>query len=401
MMALTAEQQRLQGLAHELARDFARRADQHDRERSAPLENFALLREAGFYGLVVPREHGGLGGGSVEYGLAVEELAQGCAATMMAFSMHICATGVLFHGSELAQAQRRAIADLVIGQGKLLCASASETGGTGHALHTLIPQGRAERDGGGYRIHARKAFCTNFEAADYCLLFLHPGDEPDPEVSMAVLVETRTPGVEVKDVWDTLGMRATRSNDVIYDGAFVPDERVIARGKGLFLGTLARSGAYFYHVFAQTYLGLGLGMLAFAKEYLGGRVPRGFQQSMAYHPTVRRRVGELAATLEAARAITHQASAMHDAQGATPEVQLAMVKAKAAVARALGECIASLPICCGANALFNKHPLARMLRDAMTATIMPPNLDVAVDMIGMGEMGVDATAVMPPLLPAE
>lgn len=397
---LTAEQQRLKGVARELAQDFARRADVHDRERSAPVENFALLREAGFYGMVVPREYGGLGGKSLEYGLVVEELAQGCAATMMAFSMHICATGVLFHGSDLAEDRRRALAELVLAQGKLLCASASETGGTGHALHTLIPQGRAERDGDGYRIHARKAFCTNFEAADYCLLYLHPGDDPDPEVSMAVLVDTKARGIEVNDVWDTLGMRATRSNEVVYDGAFVPDAGVVARGKGLFLGTLARSGAYFHHVFAQTYLGLGLGMLAFAKDYLAGRVPRGYQQPMAYHPAARRRIGELAAGLEAARAITHQTSFRHDRDGPSPDVQLAMLKAKVAVARAVGECVASLPICCGANALFYKHPLARMLRDAVTANVMPPNLDVALDMTAMGEMQLDPAAAMPPLTPA-
>lgn len=394
---LTAEQVRLQGVSRELAQDFAVRADQHDRERSAPVENFKKLREAGLFGLVIPREYGGLGGQSVEYGLVAGELAQGCTSTTMAFSMHICATGVMFRGAPIAPEKLEIVADLVIGQGKLLCASASETGGTGHALHTLVPQGVAKPVEDGFEIAARKAFCSNFEASDYCLLFLHPQDAETADTSIAVLVNTKEEGIEVKDVWDTVGMRATRSNEVIYKDVPVPQSRVIAREQGLFLATLGRSGAYFHHVFTQTYLGLGFGILEWAKAYLSGRTPRGFAQSMAHHPSVRRRIGDLAALLEAARASAYLASAIHDKDGPTPQAIAMMVKAKLATSRALAECVTSVPVACGANSLFTKLPLGRMLRDAMTASVMPPNVDVAMDMVGMGEMGLDPSGLMPPM----
>lgn len=400
MLALTSEQRRLQGVTRELSVEFAARAAQHDRERSAPVENFARLREAGLYGLVVPHEYGGLGGQSLEYGLVAEQLAQGCAATTMAFSMHICATGILFRGAPLATDALRDVAGLVIDEGRLLCASASETGATGHALHTLVPQGLARPVADGVEVVAEKAFCSNFEASDYCLLFLHPEDAPEPDTSMAVLVQTDAPGVEVRDVWDTLGMRATRSNQVRYHNVHVPRDRIMARGQGLFFGTLTRSGAYFHHVFSQTYLGLGRGILSWAGDYVSARQSRGYAQPMAYHPAVRRRLGALSASIEAAAALTHGASALHDREGPTPQVQGLMVQAKLAVARMLGECITSVPVACGANSLFHTHPLGRMLRDAMTASVMPPNVDVADDMAGCATLGLDPTALMPPLRPS-
>ena len=56
---LTEDHARIQAAARELAKDFASRAAEHDRDGSAPEENYAALREAGFLGLAVPEEFGG------------------------------------------------------------------------------------------------------------------------------------------------------------------------------------------------------------------------------------------------------------------------------------------------------------------------------------------------------
>src|SRR5256885_14868203 len=75
---ITDAQRDLQHRARGLADDFATRAAQHDREASDPVENYAALRDAGFYGLNVPAELGGGGVGVLGWSLAAEELAQGC-----------------------------------------------------------------------------------------------------------------------------------------------------------------------------------------------------------------------------------------------------------------------------------------------------------------------------------
>ena len=58
---LTTQHKRIQAQCRELATDFATRAAEHDREASNPVENYALLREAGFHTLNIPTELGGWG----------------------------------------------------------------------------------------------------------------------------------------------------------------------------------------------------------------------------------------------------------------------------------------------------------------------------------------------------
>src|SRR5918995_7511344 len=90
---ITEAHRELQHRARCLAEDFATRAAQHDREASDPVENYAALRDAGFYGLNVPTELGGGGVGLLGWSLAAEELAQGCASTALSFNMHLSVVG--------------------------------------------------------------------------------------------------------------------------------------------------------------------------------------------------------------------------------------------------------------------------------------------------------------------
>ena len=83
---LDPELERIQKLARELAEDFATRASQHDQESTAPDENYAKLKEAGFYGLVAPKQYGGLGGGVLGWVVAAEELAPQCQGARRAFA---------------------------------------------------------------------------------------------------------------------------------------------------------------------------------------------------------------------------------------------------------------------------------------------------------------------------
>src|SRR5262249_61720732 len=87
--AITEAQRQLQQRARRLADDFATRAAQHDREASDPIENYAALRDSGFYGLNVPTELGGAGVGLLGWSLAAEELGRGCAATAPSFHIHL------------------------------------------------------------------------------------------------------------------------------------------------------------------------------------------------------------------------------------------------------------------------------------------------------------------------
>ena len=126
--SLTTDQKRIKETCAELAVKFAKRAEQHDREASSPIDDYRDLRDAGLFGLTIPKELGGLGSGFVGYTLAAEELAQGCASTALAFNMHCAALAILTYKTALPEKKRQRVAEIAIDQGKLISALLSEPG---------------------------------------------------------------------------------------------------------------------------------------------------------------------------------------------------------------------------------------------------------------------------------
>ena len=108
-----------------------------------------------------------------------------------------------------------------------------------HLHQTLCPSTittntslQARKVPGGYMLHGVKAFCSIVESSDYCFVFAHPEEDPNPRATVALLVpidKGNADGITIKDEWDPAGMRATRSNTVLYDGAFVPDDFLVYR----------------------------------------------------------------------------------------------------------------------------------------------------------------------------
>ena len=88
---------------------FAARADAVDRNAVFPHENYADLRDAGFLGLCIPEEHGGLGGDFVTYALVSEELGRHCGSTALTFNMHTCTmllTGQIADDLDMSDTER-------------------------------------------------------------------------------------------------------------------------------------------------------------------------------------------------------------------------------------------------------------------------------------------------------
>jgi alkylation response protein AidB-like acyl-CoA dehydrogenase len=394
---LTPEHEELRQRCRELAADFATRAAQHDREGSLPVENYAALKQAGLYSLTIPREFGGQGAGLLGWTLAAEELAQGCPATALTFNMHITALNTIIEDPVFARPTKERVARLVVHEQKLLAASISETGTSGLLLApTFVPTGQVRRVAGGYLLRGRKVFLSMMEGSDYIFLFLHPEEATNPFTVRIFLVPRPLPGQRVEEVWDTLGMRGTRSNDLVLDDCFVPEDTV--------LGNIENSLAWFQTrptwgaaTYTSVYLGVGVAAYRQACAMLTQRIPRGFAQPLSYHPDIRRRVAEMSVDLEAARLLTYQAAWLADTVGMTPATRAAMLRAKYFVGEAVARVTRSALTACGAHALFKTSPLERLFRDGASAPIMPPAGDACLNGIGVLELGLEPQEIVPAL----
>ena len=385
----------LQQRARRLAADFATRAAQHDRDATDPLENYAALRAAGFYGLNVPVELGGAGLGLLGWSLAAEELAQGCASTALAFNMHLSVVGPVLASPLVPRATKERLAKMVVHEGKLIGGNFSEPSTSG-LVGTAIPLTRARRVDGGYRLTGRKAFASMIAAADYVMVLAYPDESTSLSAGMLLLIPPDAPGRRVDKVWDALGMRATRSDSMTLEECWVPDEALLVRAEDIV--PFRRDGAnWFWGSYTPVYLGVGVAAYRAIVETVKGRTPPGFTQPLAYHPDVRRQVAEMSIDLEAARRLIHHSAWLCDTEGPTAESLAALYRAKYFTGEAVTRVTRTAMTLGGAHALLKSSPLERFFRDGAVAPVQFPPRDYCLTNLGLMELGLDPRDVLPPL----
>ena len=394
---LTEEQKKLQEKCRQLAKEFAQVADKHDKDRLAPVENYRRLQEEGLTAFTIPKEMGGLGYNYIDYVIAMEELAQGCGATAMSFNMHVAGVAGIMENPFIDESFKREVADLVVNQKKLICQSASEPGSSSLIGQSLAPSLVAKKVDGGYILNGKKAFSTMFESADYVYLYAQPENSTSSDESMYFFLPTDAEGIVVRDVWHTLGMRATRSNLVEYHNVFVPDKYMVHHTHSWFEDFIMGNARWAFGTFAVVYYGIARGIVNWAKETLINRVPKGFSQSMGYHPAIRLRAGNMFADMESARLMVYNMAWVSETKGRGMETYAACLRAKYIVGKIVTKTINNVQIACGARSLMKNEPFERMLRDSLTVVNMPPSEDQAADLIGLLDLGLNPREAMPPL----
>ena len=395
-LQLDPELQRIQKLARELAADFSTRALEHDRDLTPTNENYAKLKEAGFYSMVAARKYGGTGAGLLGWVVAAEELAQGCASTAVSFNMHVATLATYLMKTNFDESYKERLANEIIRENKLVAAILSEPGTTGLLPSTFACTTQARKVSGGWRLNGKKSFCTMAQSADIINLFAHPEDSKDPETALSLLVSPKSEGIRFENNWNTLGMRATRSDNMILEEVFVPDAGLYCEIPNA--GRFVSDSEPLYNLpYTAVYLGVAVGALAAAKEAVHKRMPKGYKQSLAYHPDVRRRIAQGAAQLDAGRMMVRSCAWHLDREGQTPAVTASYFKTKYFV----GEAVAAVTRSClemgGAHALFKGSKLELLFRDGVTATIHHPPGDYCLSEASIYELGLDRNLIQPPI----
>jgi alkylation response protein AidB-like acyl-CoA dehydrogenase len=394
---LSEEHRRLYERCRELAADFATRSAAHDRDASHPSENYAILRDEGFCGLSVPKEWGGGGIGFLGHTVAFDALGQGCPATALAFNMHASVVMPLMESPEVTPAVKRRLADLVGGERRLVAGNFSEPGTT--ALIGERPlAARARKVEGGWRLRGRKMFASMIEAADLCAVLTYPDEATEPAAGIMFLVPRAAEGRHVDANWDVLGMRATRSDSLLLDDCFLPDDAVVYRSADIRPFRHAYFN-WFWGSYTAVYLGVAQAAFDEVRRVLAARQPAGYAQPLAYHPDVRRHVARMSAELEAARLVTYHSAWLSDSEGPTPRTTAALYRAKYVVGEAVTGITRAALTLAGAHAIFKGSRLEQLFRDGAIAPIQPPQADFCLYAMGLYELGLDPDEVLPPLKP--
>ncbi|MDG4768424.1 acyl-CoA/acyl-ACP dehydrogenase [Solwaraspora sp. WMMD406] len=371
--------------ARRLVPRLAARAGEHDRAGTFPAADFADLRQAGLFGLMVPSRLGGHGAGFADYAQVAYELARGSGATALVFNMHASVTGALGAVDEDLAESLGLPDEALAARDRLLAAAArgawyavamSERG-AGSRLSKLATVYRPVD--GGYRITGAKAFCSGAGHADGYLVAARHAE--DPAVVSQFLVPADSPGLRVEPTWDSLGMRATSSHDLHLDVTVAPDA-LLGGMEGLALVVAQLMPHWMVASYAAVYAGVARAAVDAAVTHLDER-------GLAGLPAVRARIGRADAAAASALLAVREAARRVDAAPGDPETNQWVWRAKLVAGGTAAEVAASMLEAAGTSATRRGHPLERLYRDARCGALHPPTSDVCADWLGVATLGGD------------
>ena len=227
----TEEQLMIQDVARRIAQEkIAPSAEHHDRTGEFPLDNIRTLGENGLMGIEVPEAYGGAGMDPISYVLAVIEIAAGDAAhsTIMSVNNSLFCNGILKFGTE-AQKQKyvRAIAEGTdIGAFAL---TEPQSGSDATAMRCRA----VKQDDGSYVITGKKSWITSGPVAKYFVLFAMSEPDKGAKGITAFMVDGDNPGFARGKTEPKLGIRASATCEIEFDGYRVAPEDVLGKeGEG-------------------------------------------------------------------------------------------------------------------------------------------------------------------------
>lgn len=382
---LTPKQEELVDLAGRLADDFAERTAEHDADASFPHENYDKMREAGYLGLSVPAELGGLGASLLEMCMAQERLAAGCASTALAVTMHISPIGQL---STLWEAGVRPELEGFLrdaAKGKVIYASMAAE--AGYSILTDAST-KATKVDGGFKLNGRKIFGTN---SAVCTHFATMSRYDDPEQGprlMFCVVPRDADGITFHETWNTLGMRATQSNDFTLEDVFVSEGSFFhSLPVDHYDATLVKTvWGWSMPVFGSVYLGAALGAAEFLRQVV---LQRGWEE----RPEVQQVFAEIEILAETARAVirSHSEDYMSGQLYLGMPVQEAMAKCILPKYVATNNAVAIMDkvmMLGGGMAYFKRAPLERNFRDVRAGPVHPYTNFEAANLFGKTSLGI-------------
>jgi acyl-CoA dehydrogenase len=352
--ALSDEQQALQATARRFAREeVAPVAARHDQTGEFPRALIEKAWQLGLCNTVIPEAHGGLGLGSIDACLILEEIAWGCSGVATSLAANdLALMPIVVAGSSAQQAEWLPR----FTEAPLLASFCLSEPGAGSDVAGL--QLHAEKDGGAYVLSGTKCWITNGGEADVFTVFATLDRDSRHQGICAFVVAADARGIEAGKKEDKMGQRASDTRVIHFDGVRVPaSQRIGAEGEGFAVAmqTLDRSRP----PIAALASGIAQRALDESRGYALER--RAFGQPIADFQAVQFMLADMAKEIEAARLLTWQSAWLVDrGQRASKHSSMAKCFATDAAMRVSTDAVQVF----GGNGYTKEYPVEKLMRDA-------------------------------------
>jgi len=378
MFKLSDTHEEIRKIARKLADDMlAPLAAKHDREHLFPAEQVKKLVELGFMGIAVSEEDGGSGLDNLAYAIAMEEVSRGCASTGVIMSVNNSLYCDPVKKFATPEQKKKWLVPFASGE-KLGCFALSEPGngsdaGAASCTATLVNDPVL---GECWELNGTKAWITNAHEAHAAIVFATTDKAAKHKGISAFLVEAGTKGFSLGKKEDKLGIRASSTSNLIFEGCRIPKDQMLGEpgaGFKIAMGTLdgGRIG-----IAAQA---LGIGQAAMDAAVAYAKERKAFGAPIEKLQAIQFKIADMALRLESARLLTWRAAVLKD-QGAKYTKEAAMAKLAASEASTF---VAHQAIqIFGGNGYVTEYPVERHYRDARITEIYEGTSEIQRLVIG-------------------
>lgn len=358
---LTEEQQMIKDLARRIADEkIAPKAHEWDETGEFPWEVMKVLAEADLFGVYLPEEYGGLGGGVFEQCLVVEELSRACSGVAVSYAASgLGASPILVLGTE--EQKRKYLPQ--IASGKKLAAFAATEANAGSDPAGM--QTTATLDGDSYVLNGAKQWITNGGEAEIYTVMAVTDKKKGPRGISCFIVEKGTPGFSFGKKENKMGIRASATRELIFDNCRIPKENLLGGKEGIgFIATMRTFDRTRPGIGAQA-VGIAQGALDAAVKY--AREREQFGQAISSFQAIQHMLADMATQLEAARALVYATARMIDSGAKNFSKESAMAKLFASDT-AMKITVDAVQIF-GGYGYMKEYPVEKMMRDAKITQI--------------------------------
>lgn len=343
-----------------------------DEKEEFPWDIMQVLAQSDLFGLFIPEEYGGLGKGSFELCLAVEELSRACLGVATTYAANALGTfPLLLYGTE--EQKKKYLPD--IAQGKRLVAFGLTEANAGSDAAGI--QTTAVLDGDEFVLNGTKQWITNGGEAEVYTIIAMTDKSKGARGASAFVVEKGTPGFTFGKKEKKMGIRASSTRELVFDNCRIPRENLIGRqGLGFIVAmkTLdnARAG-----VGAQ---GVGISQGAFEEAVKFARQRIQFGHPIITFQAVQHMLADMATEIEAARSLVYTVARYMDtgAKDVSKESAMAKVFATDVAMRVTTNAVQVM----GGSGYMREYPVEKMMRDAKILQIYEGTNQIQRNVIG-------------------
>jgi alkylation response protein AidB-like acyl-CoA dehydrogenase len=332
-----------------------------DENQHFPIELVPKLGALGLMGIQVPEAYGGAGMSAVDYCICIEEIARVDPSVALSVAAHngLCSSHILMFGTDDQKA--RFLPPLARGEKVGAWGLTESTSGSDAAgMRTT-----AVRSGSCWTLNGSKTFTTHGRVADTMVVMAVTDRTAGTKGISAFIVEKGTPGMAPGKKEDKLGMRASDTSEVLFEGCRIPDDQLLGREGQGFVNTMTVLDAGRIGIAALS-VGLAQGAYEAALRYSQER--KAFGKPISGFQAIQWKLADNATRIEAARLLTYRAAYLKDRDRSartTLESSMAKLYASEAAVKAAEDCVQIH----GGYGFVKDYPAEKFFRDVKLTTI--------------------------------